>query len=135
VLLGIRPFLGGSLVVSQEHERARAVGVDREKAVGRVDDLGLIARLLIRSHQQLQRVFFHYAVGILGEERFQAADLGRGIGLLDGADVGVVFRRILDFFLLLRCCGSGLRRLGRLWLRRCAALTRCHRTQRQQKRQ
>ena len=87
-------------------------GFDREQPVRRVDDFGLIAGLLVGPHQQLQRVFLHHAVGILGEECFQSADLGRGIGLLHGADIGVVFGGILDFFFLwlrlLRewcCCG------------------------------
>jgi len=52
-------------------------------------------------HERFERIFFHHTVGILREKGFQAANLGRWIGLPYRTHVGVIFRRILDLFLLL----------------------------------
>src|SRR5262249_387577 len=70
--------------------------------LGGISGLCLVPRLLIRAHQQLERVFLHHAVRILREECFEPADLGGWIALLNGAYVGVIFRRVLDFLFLLR---------------------------------
>src|ERR1019366_6780705 len=74
--------------------------------------LRLTEHLLIGAHQKFQRVFLHHAVGILSHKRFQAADLGRGVGLLRGAHVGVILRRVLDLFFLRRFLGRGRRLRG-----------------------
>ena len=68
---------------------------------GGVQRLLRVTRLPIGNHQQLQRVFLHHAAGIALQEGLQRLRLLRRILLLDGVDIGVIFRRILDFFLLL----------------------------------
>ena len=100
MLLGIRPLLGSPLVVCQQHQGPRIIRVDCEQPVRRVHNFGLITRLLVGPHQQFQRIFLHHAVGVLSEKRFQSADLGSRVCLLNRADVCVVFGRVLDLLLL-----------------------------------
>jgi hypothetical protein len=78
-----------------------------------VGRLRLTEYLLVGAHQEFQRVFLHHAVGILFDERFQAAHLGPGLRLLRRSHIGVIFGGVLDFFFLGRC-----RRRRRALLRR-----------------
>src|SRR5581483_8360468 len=76
--------------------------------------LGGVIGLLVRDHQEFQRVFFHHAIGVLLQKSLQAADLCVGIGLLDRSHVSVVLGRILDLFFLLGLTGCLTGLSGRL---------------------
>src|SRR5579863_9531218 len=106
--LGICPLLGRTLVVGQQNQCPAVVWIRRQEQIGSAVHLVLLPRLLVSPHQHFQRVLFHHAVRILGQEGFQAADLGRRILLLNRYNVGVVLRGIFDFFLLrLSLCRLG----------------------------
>ncbi len=107
-----------AIVVGQQRQSADVVGIRLQHAVGGVQRLLRVAGLLIGDHQQLQRVFLHHRVGIGLQEGFQCLRFLRGILLLDGVHVSVVFSRILDF-LLLRLRLTGWRRLAAAWATDC----------------
>src|SRR4029077_4266627 len=96
------------LGVGQQCQRPDIARVGLQNLLRRVQRLGLVVRLLVSAHQKFQRVFLHHAVRILGQKRFQAANLGRRILLLHGAHVGVVLGWVFDLFFL----GSRWRRRG-----------------------
>ena len=105
ILLGIREVLlcrwptslrSDPQGISQQRQCPYVIGVCLEHALGGFKRFGLVRCLLISAHEQFQRIGLDHAIGILHQERFQAADFGIGVLLLHCPHVRVVFRRIFD---------------------------------------
>jgi len=85
-------------VLGRLHQQCDALVIplgEGEQSLGRVHYFG-VTLLLVGAHQNFKRLGFHYAVGILCQKRFQAADLCRGIFLLDRSYVSVVLGGVLN---------------------------------------
>jgi hypothetical protein len=82
--------------VSKQSEGPYVIRIGRHQLFGGVQRLRRITGLLVGAHQKLERLVLHDAVGILGIERFQAADFRGRILRTGGGYIGVVLRRIFD---------------------------------------
>src|ERR1019366_1726005 len=109
-----------AVVVSEQRQSSNVVGVGLKHAVSSVNRLLGIASLLIGAHQRYQRVFLHDAIGVGLQESLDGLGLGGGIGLLDGVDIRVISRRVLDLRLLSSWCCRSSRGLSCRLLDYCA---------------
>src|SRR5262249_3680747 len=146
LLLSIRSVVRSlsleAIEVGEQCQRSNVVRIHLQHTIRRVLHLLRVARSLIGGHQLLERLFLYHRVGILCDELLKCCCLLLRILLLHGRHVSVVFRGILNDFLLclvlsltsltLGLCRAGLgltttgRLPGRLIVLRC-----CEHRQRQ----